>query len=87
MTEHYFYASVNTTLWKYDVEAETLETACSNLPGETESLAAIHEGLLLIGLHNNPTLKVFDPKTCQVVESISTGQFDDVEAVIWPICQ
>jgi len=87
MVEDHFYAAVNTTLWKYDAEAKTLEIACSNLPGETESLAAIHDDFLLMGLHDNSTLKVFDPNTCQVVESLSTGQFDDVEAVIWPTCQ
>lgn len=87
IAEGNFYGSVNTQLWKYTVETETLAIACSNLPGETESLTAIDDGLLLIGLHNNPKLKVFDPNTCEVVESISAGKFDDVEGIAWLNCQ
>ena len=84
--ESNFYGSVNKQLWKYDVEAENLEIICSNLPGETESLTAIDDGLLLIGLHKNPKLKVFNPNTCKVVKSISSGKFNDVEAIVWPSC-
>jgi hypothetical protein len=84
LAEGYFYGSVNTQLWKYEVETETLEITCSNLPGETESLTAIDDGLLLIGLHNKPELKVFDPNSCQVVDSISSGKFDDVEGLAMP---
>ena len=87
LVEGNFYGSANTILWKYDVNAATLEIACSDLPGETESLTTIGNDLLLLGLHGNSELKVFDSSTCQVINFISSGQFDDVEAIAWPSCQ
>jgi subtilisin len=84
-----FFVSVNTDLWKYDMEANTLELACSNLLGETEALEMILGGLLLTGTHKNDSLRLhgFDPKACKAViaADIPTSKYDDVEGIALPV--
>jgi hypothetical protein len=84
-----FYGSVNTELWIYDQEMNTLEVACTNLPGETEALEMMPQDFLLISTHQDTTftLHAFDPKICQTVEeaNIPTERFDDVEGIALPV--
>jgi len=84
-----FYGSVNTELWVYDMDAETLEVACNNLLGETEALEMMSDGLLLMGIDKDKSfsLHAFDAKACQVVieANMPTNQFDDVEGIALPI--
>ncbi len=84
-----FYGAVNTELWIYDMDANTLEIACTNLLGETEALEMMSGGLLLIGAHKDKTLSVhvFDPKVCQVIveADIPTNKYNDVEGIALPI--
>jgi YD repeat-containing protein len=84
-----FYGSVNTELWIYDLEADTLDVACTNLLGETEALEMMPDGLLLIGTHQDTTfsLHAFDSKICQIVveADIPTEQFNDVEGIALPV--
>jgi hypothetical protein len=64
-----FYGSINTELWIYDMDADTLEVACTNLLGETEALEMMPDGLLLMGIHKDQSFSIhaFDAKACQVV--------------------
>ena len=84
-----FYGYVNTELWIYDLEADTLDVDCTNLLGETEALEMMPDGLLLIGTHQDTmfSLHAFNPKICQIVEeaNIPTEQFNDVEGIALPI--
>jgi hypothetical protein len=84
-----FYGSVNTELWVYDMDAETLEIACTNLLGETEALEMMPDGILLMGIDRDKSfsLHAFDAKACQVVveADMPTNQFNDVEGIALPI--
>ncbi len=84
-----FYGSVNTALWVYDMDAETLEVACTNLLGETEALEMMPDGLLLMGIDKDKSfsLHAFDAKACEVVieADMPTNQFDDVEGIALPV--
>jgi YD repeat-containing protein len=81
-----FYGTVNTglDLWKYNPNTGHLNI-CTNLPGETEALEMMPNGLLLFGTHNDSSfsLHVFDPESCEVIadEDIPTGIFNDVEGI------
>ncbi|EDN69063.1 hypothetical protein BGP_1050 [Beggiatoa sp. PS] len=84
-----FFGSVNTELWVYDMDADSLEVACTNLIGETEGLEIMPDGLLLIGTHKDKTFNIhaFDPKACQIVveAELPTYQFGDVEGIALPV--
>lgn len=90
-----FYGSANTELWVYDMDAGTLDVACTNLFGETEALEMVSDGLkilpagfLLVGTHNVPFgLHAFNPKTCEVIMADNTlsNQFKDVEGIALPV--
>jgi YD repeat-containing protein len=84
-----FYGSVNTELWIYDQDVNTLEVACTNLLGETEALEMMPQGFLLFGTHQDTTftLHAFDPKICQTVAeaNIPTERFNDVEGIALPV--
>jgi hypothetical protein len=84
-----FYGSVNTELWVYDMDADTLEIACTNLLGETEALEMMPDGILLMGIDKDKSfsLHAFDAKACQVVveADMPTNQFNDVEGIALPI--
>ncbi|HEC83668.1 MAG: hypothetical protein DRR08_08485 [Candidatus Parabeggiatoa sp. nov. 2] len=83
-----FYGSVNTALWVYDMDANTLDVACTNLFGETEALEMMPDGLLLVGTHNVPFgLHAFNPETCEVImaDETLTNQFNDVEGIALPV--
>jgi hypothetical protein len=89
-----FYGSVNTELWVYDMDKETLKVACTNLLGETEALEMMPDGILLMGIDRDKSyrdksfsLHAFDAKTCQVVveADMPTNQFNDVEGIALPI--
>lgn len=84
-----FYGAVNTELWIYDMNANTLDIACTNLLGETEALEMMSGDLMLIGVHKDKTLNihVFDPKTCQVIveADIPTNKYNDVEGIALPV--
>ena len=84
-----FYGSVNTALWVYDMDAETLEVACTNLLGETEALEMMPDGLLLMGIDKDKSfsLHAYDAKACEVVieADMPTNQFDDVEGIALPV--
>ena len=83
-----FYAAIDTVLWFYDTSTETLDIACTGLPGETEALEMLPGGLILIGVHNDKALKlhVLEPNICEVIadKDIPTHQFDDVEGMALP---
>jgi carbonic anhydrase/acetyltransferase-like protein (isoleucine patch superfamily) len=83
-----FYAAIGTELWVYDVPADKLNI-CTNLPGETEALERLPDGLVLIGTHKNKTLslQVLNPTTCQVIveKDILVAPFNDVEGIALPI--
>jgi subtilisin family serine protease len=84
-----FFGSVNTDLWVYDMDANTLEVACTNLIGEVEALETTPSGWLLIGVHGDGTfnLHAFDSQTCEVIAGaeIPTGKFNDVEGIALPV--
>jgi len=84
-----FYGSVNTELWVYDMDADTLKVACTNLLGETEALEMMPNGILLMGIDKDKSfsLHAFDAKACQVVveADMPTNQFNDVEGIALPI--
>ncbi len=84
-----FYGSVNTELWVYDMDADTLKVACTNLLGETEALEMMPDGILLKGIDKDKSfsLHAFDAKACQVVveANMPTNQFNDVEGIALPI--
>ena len=81
-----FYGAVNTALdlWEYNPNTGNLNI-CTNLPGETEALEMMPDGLLLFGTHNDSSfsLHAFDPEICEVIadEDIPTGRFNDVEGI------
>jgi YD repeat-containing protein len=83
-----FYAAIDTELWFYEASTETLDIACTVLPGETEALEMIPGGLILIGVHNDKALKLhaLEPNICEVIADadIPTRQFDDVEGMALP---
>jgi hypothetical protein len=83
-----FRGAVDKALWVYNLEADTLDVACTNLPGETEGLETMPDGTLLISIHEDKTLSLhaFDPKTCEVVANadIPTNK-DDVEGIALPV--
>jgi YD repeat-containing protein len=90
-----FYGSANTKLWVYDMDANTLDVACTNLFGETEALEMVTDGLkrlpagfLLVGTHNVPLgLHAFNPETCEIItaDETLTNQFNDVEGIALPV--
>ncbi len=83
-----FYGSVNTELWMYDMNANKLEVACTNLFGETEALEIMPDGQLLVGTHNVAFgLHAFNPQTCQVsmADKTLSNKFKDVEGIALPI--
>jgi RHS repeat-associated protein len=84
-----FYGAVNTDLWMYNMDIDTLEVACTDLVGETEALEMMADGLLLIGVHKDKTLSLhaFDPNACTVVagKDIPMGKYDDIEGIALPI--
>jgi hypothetical protein len=84
-----FFGAIQTDLWHYDMEADTLDIACTNLLGETEALEMISGGLLLFGTHQDKTfsLHALDAKTCEIIiaEEIPTNQFNDVEGIALPV--
>jgi hypothetical protein len=84
-----FYGSVNTELWRYDMDAGILGVACTNLLGETEALDMMVDNSLLTGTHDDETfsLRAFDPIACQIIANadIPTQQFDDVEGIALPV--
>jgi len=81
-----FFGAVNTDLelWKYNPNSGNLNI-CPNLPGETEALEMMPDGLLLFGTHNDSSfsLHAFDPQACQLIadKDIPTGKFNDVEGI------
>jgi WD40 repeat protein len=83
-----FYAAIGTELRMYDVPANKWNI-CTNLPGETEALERLADGLVLIGTHKNKTLslQVLNPTTCQVIvdRDILVAPFNDVEGIALPI--
>jgi PKD repeat protein len=84
-----FYGSVGKQLWVYDQAANQLQVACDNLPGETEALEMLPDGLLLMGIHKDKSssLHAFDVNNCKIVPDINipTHPFDDVEGIALPV--
>jgi len=84
-----FYGSVDTELWRYDLNQDILEVICTNLPAETEGLEMISADLILIGMHHNQdfNLRLFNLSTCEIANDIdvSTHPFNDVEGIALPI--
>ncbi len=90
-----FFGAVGTDLWRFDMNAKTLEVICPNgLRGETETLEITPnglitpDGLLLVGTHKVPFgLHAFDAQTCQVIEADKTlsNQYNDVEGIAVPV--
>jgi subtilisin family serine protease len=84
-----FYGTVNTALelWEYNPNTGNLNV-CTNLPGESEALEMMQDGILLFGTHNDSSfsLHAFDPSTCLaiVAEDIPTGRYNDVEGIALP---
>jgi len=85
-----FYAAVNTDLdlWEYNPNTGNLNI-CTNLPGATEALEMMSDGLLLFATHNDSSfsLHAFDPDRCEVIVDldIPTGKFNDVEGIALPV--
>jgi hypothetical protein len=85
-----FYAAVNTDLdlWEYNPNTGNLNI-CTNLPGATEALEMMPDGLLLFATHNDSSfsLHAFEPQSCQVIidADIPTGKFNDVEGIALPV--
>ncbi|MDM8564027.1 hypothetical protein QUF74_00065 [Candidatus Halobeggiatoa sp. HSG11] len=77
------YGAENTNLLKYQPDTNSLEVQCNNLPGETESLEALTNNLLLLGTHKGELLQVFNIEECQVESAIRipTGNFKDIEGI------
>ena len=80
--EGLFFGAVQTKLWRYDQETNTLAVACPNLFGETEALETMPDGWLLVGTHQVPFgWYVLNTLTCELIlvgETLS-NQFRDVE--------
>ncbi|NJO16016.1 MAG: choice-of-anchor D domain-containing protein [Thioploca sp.] len=83
-----FFGAVQTKLWRYDQETNTLAVACPNLLGETEALETIADGWLLVGTHQVPFgWYVLNTLTCELIlvgETLS-NQFRDVEGIAMPV--
>jgi hypothetical protein len=82
-----FYGAAGNELWIYTQDINTLEVACTNLPGEVESLGLLSSNLLLLGSHKNKGLHFFDIHACKLIggAKISTVAFDDIEGQIMPL--
>ena len=82
-----FYGAAGNELWIYTQDTNTLEVACTNLPGEVESLGLLSSNLLLLGSHKNKGLHFFDIHACELIggAKISTTAFDDIEGQIMPL--
>ncbi len=83
-----WFGAVQTDLWRYDREANTLEVACTNLLGETEALEMMPDGLLLVGTHQVPFgLYALNALTCEPImaEETLSNQFQDVEGIAIPV--
>jgi hypothetical protein len=88
LTPEVVFGAVQTKLWRYDREANTLEVACTNLLGETEALEMMPDGLLLIGTHQVPLgLYALNALTCELIlaEETLSNQFKDVEGLAMPV--
>jgi Leucine-rich repeat (LRR) protein len=83
-----FFGAVQTKLWRYDQETNTLAVACPNLLGETEALETMPDGWLLVGTHQVPFgWYVLNTLTCELIlvgETLS-NQFRDVEGIAMPV--
>ncbi len=85
-----FYGAVNTDLdlWEYNPNTGNLNI-CTNLPGATEALEMMPDGLLLFATHNDSSfsLHAFDPEICEVIVDVDipTGKFNDVEGIALPV--
>jgi hypothetical protein len=82
-----FYGAAKSDLWIYDKAANTLEVACTNLPGQIESLGLLSSNLLLLGKHGDEGLHFFDIRACELIggAKIPTAAFNDVEGLIVPL--
>jgi len=84
-----FYAAIGSELWFYESSTETLDIACTGLPGETEALEMMPQGFLLISTDQDTTftLHAFNPKECETLieANIPTERFDDVEGIALPV--
>jgi alpha-tubulin suppressor-like RCC1 family protein/chitodextrinase len=86
--DNIFYGAIGNELWVYDQATNQLQVACDNLPGETEALEMLPDGLLLMGIHQDKSssLHAFDVNSCQLVPNVNvpTHPFDDVEGITLP---
>ncbi len=87
----HIYATENTNLWVYEYATQTVNLACSNLPGETEALEILPDGALLLGIHGEEKIiqfQAFNPETCEIVFGVdipTSPTINDVEGIAWPI--
>jgi hypothetical protein len=86
------YGSIDTALYAYNPQTGEIALACDNLPQETEALEMLADGLMLLGMHQDQTLRLhaFDINICQMVIGAEIAiPYDDPEGLAMPIeaCQ
>ncbi|HEW97562.1 MAG: hypothetical protein DRR16_28020 [Candidatus Parabeggiatoa sp. nov. 3] len=81
------YGSLQVELWSYEPDTDTLALECSNLGLETEAVEMLLDGKLLLGRHQDQTLRLhaFDIPTCTMVESRNIPiPYNDPEGLALP---
>jgi len=81
------YGSLQVELWRYEPDTDTLALECSNLALETEAVEMLLDGKLLLGRHQDQTLRLhaFDIPTCAMVESRNIPiPYNDPEGLALP---
>ncbi len=78
-------------LWEFAFYGDLLlsfEHKCQ-LPGDkVEGLETLLDGMLMMAIHDDDTLYLFDPKTCIKTPMASATPYSDIESIAWPLtCQ
>jgi hypothetical protein len=81
----------STRLWQFEFYGDLLlsfKEKCNLRGDKVEALETNLDDTLLLGIHGDDTLYLFDPESCIKTPFAPTTPCDDIESIVWPLaCQ